>query len=304
MICQRYVAQVLKPGLAGEWSHYPFAFGQYSDDSQLARELIQSLLACKGFDPEDYAHRIALLFKHHKIVGEGQATQAAAHRLLQGVPWNKAGALPPSAGNGSAMRAAPLGLYFYNDPEPLVAASRQQSMITHQDPRCAAGSAVIAAAVSLALQQETVDAHAWIGGLAQTAEKIDLAFAEQLEKLEGWLALPPEEAEPLIAQAGIDPEYETHWHGISPFVTSSVLWSLYAFLKSPEDYWETVCAAIAVGGDVDTTAAMAGAISGSFLGMTRIPGRLLEKLTDQGVWGLEQLRALSDQLFDLKHALA
>jgi ADP-ribosylglycohydrolase len=44
-----------------------------------------------------------------------------------------------------------------------------------------------------------------------------------------------------------------------------VLWSLYSFLRSPEDYWETVCTAIAVGGDVDTTAAMAGAVSGAYL---------------------------------------
>jgi hypothetical protein len=66
--------------------------------------------------------------------------------------------------------------------------------------------------------------------------------------------LPPEEAAVLVSGVGRNPDYgEEGWRGISPFVTSSVLWSLYSFLRSPEDYWETVCTAIAVGGDVDTT---------------------------------------------------
>ena len=34
----------------------------------------------------------------------------------------------------------------------------------------------------------------------------------------------------------------------------------------PDDYWATVCTAIGVGGDTDTMAAIAGAISGARLG--------------------------------------
>ena len=34
----------------------------------------------------------------------------------------------------------------------------------------------------------------------------------------------------------------------------SVLWSLYAALKHTGSYWDAVCLAIEVGGDVDTTA--------------------------------------------------
>ena len=56
-----------------------------------------------------------------------------------------------------------------------------------------------------------------------------------------------------------DPAFVWHvpdgarWHGISPFVTTSVVWSLYAFLRTPTDYLDTVCTAIAVGGDVAVT---------------------------------------------------
>jgi ADP-ribosylglycohydrolase len=90
------------------------------------------------------------------------------------------------------------------------------------------------------------------------------------------------------------------WVGISPFVTGSVLWSLYSFLRTPEDYWETICTAITPGGDVDTTAAMAGAISGAHLGLEAIPSDLAHRLTDQGAWGYPELAVLADQCYELK----
>ncbi len=83
-------------------------------------------------------------------------------------------------------------------------------------------------------------------------------------------------------------------------MVSSVLWSLYSFLKSPEDYQETIRTAIAVGGDVDTTAAMAGAISGAHLGLGAVPSNLAERLTDQESWGLDKLKGLAGECYDLK----
>jgi ADP-ribosylglycohydrolase len=106
--------------------------------------------------------------------------------------------------------------------------------------------------------------------------------------------VPPEEAAAVISKAGLPPDFDDGWRGISPFVTGSVLWSLYSFLRSPEDYWETVRTAIAVGGDVDTTAAMAGAVSGAYLGLGRLPLQLARRLHDRGTWGYDELLALAD----------
>jgi ADP-ribosylglycohydrolase len=95
-----------------------------------------------------------------------------------------------------------------------------------------------------------------------------------------------------VHESGLDPEHP-RWQGISAFVTPSVLWSLYAFLRSPDDYWETICTAIGVGGDTDTMAAIAGAISGARLGVAALPQELLSHLTDQGDWGAEELAELA-----------
>jgi ADP-ribosylglycohydrolase len=114
--------------------------------------------------------------------------------------------------------------------------------------------------------------------------------------------MPPEEAATFISKAGIGADYpvEDDWRGITPFVISSVLWSLYCFLKTPGDYWETVCTAIRAGGDTDTTAAMAGAISGAYLGLDLIPSHLASRLTDQEKWGFDELVKLAHQCYEIK----
>src|SRR5918998_1675940 len=154
--CRRYVEE----RLGGErvvWpGRSPFLLGQYSDDTQLARELMQSYAARGRFDPEDYARRIAAIFSEGRIVGRGRATEEAAERLARGVPWQEAGTPAPSAGNGSAMRAGPIGLLFFDDHESLIRAARDQGSTTHRDPRCSAGSVAIAGAVALALQDEKI----------------------------------------------------------------------------------------------------------------------------------------------------
>jgi ADP-ribosylglycohydrolase len=295
-----YVNAFLRTTLVGSFGRPGYPFGQYTDDSQLARELMQSFVACQQFDPGDYAHRIAAIFSERRVVGQGQATTEAARRLTRGVRWQEAGTPPPSAGNGSAMRAGPIGLFFYDDPERMLRAAHDQGRMTHQDPRCSAGAVSVAGAVALALLNETIDLEWFLTSLSQWVQAIDPSVAAAIRQLKGWITLPPEEAISFISVAGLGPGYLDHWEGISPFVTGSVLWSLYSFLRSPEDYWETICTAITPGGDVDTTAAMAGAISGAHVGLEAIPVALAHRLTDQGTWGYAELVELADQCYDLK----
>jgi ADP-ribosylglycohydrolase len=300
--CERYVEDILKTGKAGAFGHWPFPFGQYSDDSQLARELMQSYVACRKFDPEDYAERIKMIFLEKRIVAFGYSTKEAAKRLCQGISWEESGAPPPSAGNGSAMRAAPIGLFFFDKPQRLIQAAQAQGRITHKDPRCSAGAVAISGAVALLLQGKLINPEAFISSLADWVVTIEPDFATELFKLKKWILIPPEEAVSFISRAGLEADYidEDGWQNISPFVISSVLWSLYSFLRTPEDYWETICTAITVGGDVDTTAAMAGAISGAYLGIGAVPSHLTNYLTDRGTWKFDELVELAHKCYEIK----
>lgn len=297
--CRRYVDERL--GEERVRGRGPYPLDQYSDDTQLARELMQSYVARGEFAPEDYAKRIAAIFSEGRIVGWGRTTEEAAVRLAADVPWDEAGTPPPSAGNGSAMRAGPIGLFFYDDQETLVRAAREQGIITHRDARCSAGAIAIAGAVALALTESPIDRLDFLGRLSELVAPVEPPFAEALISLSGWTTLPPGQAVAHISRAGLERRLDEGWSEITPFVVPSVLWSLYSFLRSPEDYRRTIRTAIAVGGDVDTTAAMAGAISGAHLGLGAIPRRLARRLTDQGSWGLHELTELADRCYDIKH---
>jgi hypothetical protein len=165
------------------------------------------------------------------------------------------------------MRAGLVGLVYYDDTERLV---------------------------------EVIVVDAFLAQLRDWVRPLESSFADYVLELSQWVELPPEQAAEPISPAGKDPGYVDGWRGVSPFVIPSVLWSLYSFLRTPDDYWETICTAITVGGDVDTTAAMAGAISGTWVGLEAIPDGLARQVNDMGAWGYEALVNLADKAYETK----
>jgi ADP-ribosylglycohydrolase len=292
-VAGQYVEQYLRAGRAGELAHPDFPFGQYSDDTQLARELLVSYADAGGWSPEAYAGRLAALFAQGRDVGAGPGTRAGAMRLLGGAHWSRSGTPPPYAGNGSAMRAAPLGLLFGEDSRSMVEATVEQSLMTHLDPRCSAGALAVAGAVSLAVKRAPIRNEEFLGALSALAAPADQSVAEAIRGLGQWAHLAPVDAARRLHDERLDPSYTDEWRGISAFVTPSVVWSLYAFLHAPDDYWANVCTAIGVGGDTDTMAAIAGAISGARVGPGALPAGLVQRLNDRGGWGRDALIELA-----------
>ncbi|HEY7479075.1 MAG TPA: ADP-ribosylglycohydrolase family protein [Gemmatimonadales bacterium] len=292
-IARQYVEDYLLAGRAGELAHPEFPFGQYSDDTQLARELVLSFVDGRGWNPELFGRRLAAIFAEGRDVGAGPATRAAAMRLLKGTHWTHSGTPAPYAGNGSAMRAAPLGVLFGTDDRALLRAAREQSLITHLDSRCAAGSLAVAGAVSLAVARYPVEDEQFLRAVADLAATADQSVATAILNLRGWSHLPPPEAARRLHAERLDPDYADAWRGVSAYVIPSVLWSLYAFVRTPDDYWTTLCTAIGVGGDTDTMAAIAGAISGARLGPGALPAPLVRRVHDRDGWGFEQLMDLA-----------
>ncbi|MFK7989152.1 MAG: ADP-ribosylglycohydrolase family protein [Sandaracinaceae bacterium] len=293
--CAAYVREVLSTDRLGHVGKGVFGFGQYTDDSQLARELLASLVHREAWDPDDYARRIACIFEEDRIVGRGKSTLRAAGRLRRGAHWRESGEPAPNAGNGTAMRAAPVGLLF-RDRAARLAVAHEQGFMTHKDPRCSAGSIAIAESVACALED---DVDALVERVASAMQDHAPDFAADVRRLHDWVALPPDEAAVLIRKAGQAAGFPDNWYGISPFVVPSVLFSLYAFLRSPDDYWGAVTTAIAAGGDADTTAAMTGAIAGAALGRAALPDALIAKLNDRDTWREADLTELATRAAQL-----
>ncbi|MDY6875246.1 MAG: ADP-ribosylglycohydrolase family protein [Chloroflexota bacterium] len=280
-----------------------FPPGQYTDDTQMMRAILTSLVEQGQVDPTDIAARFVPLWRDGEIVGRGGATTEAVIRLMAGVSWRESGTPAPRAGNGSAMRTAPLGLWLYDDPTALARVTADVSRITHAAPRCLAGAVAISAAVAYAVSHDVIDPGTFIAFVSGLARPYHAGFAALIERLSHWLEMYEPAAMREISHAGLPLGQRSNWPGISPFVVPTVLVCLYAFLRTPTDYCETVRFVIAQGGDVDTTGAIAGAISGAFNSIEAVPGSLARAVTDQGSHGYDELRGLAESLWQLKQSV-
>jgi len=186
-----------------------------------------------------------------------------------------------SYGNGAAMRVAPLGLLFGNDPEKLHQQVVLQSELTHRHPLGIEGAQIIACAVEAVLVAESLDKQLFLNRIRLACTQA--AFLERWGRLS---ELPPQR----IAELG---------NGIE--AAESVITAVACFLAWPDSYVDAVGNAILLGGDTDTIAAMTGAISGTYLGIEAIPSATLAKLENDGK-GRDYLFALADRLFDRRQS--
>lgn len=303
--------------------HHGMKFGQYTDDTQLSRELMISLIDENGFMPENFANRVANIFAHDAIVGYGGATQAAAIRLIDGVPWDKAGTPPPRAGNGAAMRAGPIGLFYYHDAKACISAAVDQAVITHKSPVSVAAAVGVAVATAMALtaSKDTTGPHelGWWGWLAQHVQTNNEDFAQDIRdlakivwdgrKTAKWVA--GDGCEFAAAREFVLEGDDSSWEGVSPYARSSTLWSFYCVMAAPFDVWKAIEVAVAVGGDSDTIAAMAATIVGAHIGVDKFPKEAIEQVApvihdvknERYTWkGLSDLATSLHNIVSTQHA--
>src|SRR3990172_7839937 len=100
------------------------------------------LAACGGFDPVDLVERHLTWFRTHPPdVGTNIARVLRRIERAEDAPgvaeavWRERGP-EVSAGNGSVMYCAPLGLAYANRPGELAELAPELSGLTHFDERC------------------------------------------------------------------------------------------------------------------------------------------------------------------------
>lgn len=255
--------------------HHKLLPGQYSDDTQMSLMVAESLIDNHGFNPDDLAARYMDWLVSGRARGYGKTTLLAVQNLQNGKHWSESG-IAGSTGNGTAMRAAPFGVYFRNDLYSLVNICKIDSAITHACEEAEAGSIAIALAAAYAVNNN----------LDNLLEKI-------------WEKLPTSKVKSTIYSLGslIESEYITPQQalrvlGTKADVRETVPAALYCFMKF-NTYHEAVVAAIKAGGDTDTTAAIVGALFGAKSGMKGIDNNIVK-----GVEDYNRLMELDSQLYN------
>lgn len=255
--------------------HHKLKPGQYSDDTQMSLMVTESLLENKGFKPEDLAARYVDWMVSGRARGYGKTTLLAVQNLLNGKHWSESG-VPGSYGNGTAMRAAPFGIYFRDDLKELIKVCKVDSAITHASEEAEAGSIAIALAAAYAVNNDTDKLLHRIWEVLP-ASKVKNSIFSLSSLVESPYILPPQALRVI---------------GTKGNVKETVPAALYCFLYF-NSYEDAVVTAIRAGGDTDTTAAIVGALYGAKVGVRGIHSEWVSGVEDS-----EKLMSLDSQLFN------
>ena len=252
---------------------------RWTDDTQMSLDVAESFVSEGRLDADDLARRFAGSYRWSRGYGPGAAK--LLKRIGRGVDWREASrsVFPDgSFGNGGAMRAPVVGLYFAGRPDELTDAARRSARVTHAHPLGVEGAVLVAWATASALAaQRSIDV------LQRGASQCDLEpFTARLETASTWLHSgdePP--ASEVRRRLG---------NGIA--AAESCVTAVYIaarFLNEPFD--EMLGFVASCRGDVDTIGAMAGAIWGAKNGTSGLPADKLTTLEQR-----DRIVAVADAL--------
>lgn len=267
--------------------------GVHSDDTQQALALIA---VCLGgpWSPARWAEWLVVAMQRGALRGYGRNFQQAVQKLSRGAPPEHAGS--SSAGMGAAMRTAPLGAIFRDQPHELARVAMESSLVTHGDLRAAAIAYAVAHTSALLIAgQDLAEVR------ARLADDVAAVELEWLERRPGWgidrsgkhmvsstiralfSAFPEDLAGLRVAIAALAKPH------LTPGFTDEDINHGFALLGglhglsiglfptgSPEDLLASV---MIQGHDTDTVGAIAGGLLGARFGVDWIPNaRLRDRL--------------------------
>jgi ADP-ribosyl-[dinitrogen reductase] hydrolase len=255
--------------------------GTFTDDTEMALALAESLLHHRPLDPADLARRFAAWLQ----AGPGDVglhTRAVLARIAAGEPWDRVveqvqRRRPEAAGNGAVMRCWPVALAHGHDLDRLLAGSRLQSRVTHPHAECQAGSALVNATLYHLLR-----------GVAPAG-----AVARALED-----APVPQPLRAVVEAAPDRRRDELQNSGWVRHTLESAVWGL----RTTASFEQAVVQVVNLGRDADTAGAVVGALAGAAYGLEAIPARWRAQLRGEWplgsgtIWHAADLVDLADRL--------
>jgi ADP-ribosylglycohydrolase len=257
----------------------PFALpiGAWTDDTSMALCLADSLLELGRFDPVDQLERYVRWWKDGYLSSTGtcfdigRATRLALQRFRKtGEPY-PGDADPEAAGNGPLMKLAPIPMAFVKKPKAAERYAVESARTTHGAP-------------------QALDATRFFAGVLVEA----LNGRDDVLRRRRRVRLHPE-VKAVAAGSYLDKSPpEIRGNGYIVLALEAALWAV----ASTSSYEQAVLAAVNLGDDADTTAAIAGQLAGALYGVDGIPVRWRNKL----IYG-EEIEGFADRLYELAHGL-
>jgi ADP-ribosylglycohydrolase len=172
-----------------------------------------------------------------RTIGEGKDWRTVSYEVFEG---------QGSMGNGGAMRAAPLGAYFYDDLPTCLEQARLSAEVTHAHPEGKVGAMAVAVASALALQGGKVGKE-FLQAIADL-----LPNSDTTSKIRASIALP--------ASYQINTITNILGNGTKLLATDTVPFALWCVAHHLDNFEEALWIAISALGDRDTICAIVGSI--------------------------------------------
>lgn len=245
-----------------------------TDDTAMTLAVAEAIVAAGRVDQEQLVEHLAARYLADPDRGYGRSP-IVFNAVHAGVSWRQASDIGDGGlrGDGAAMRVAPVAIAAYTSAELTSTWAAAQAEVTHAHPTAIDGARLIAFATRYALVSPAPpNWHGWSRLAALLAEQ---AHTDQLAI--GLRGAPPC---PGAAIAGT--------------ASAAVPAAIHVASQHGDDVVDAIRAAVELGGDTDTVAAMAAGIVGAHLGLAAIPGALVERLEHHG-----QLIELADSLLEV-----
>ena len=194
--------------------------------------------------------------------GVGLATVRSCFRIALG--RSPSGVM--SAGNGAAMRAAIVGVFFHDQADRRRAFGRALAQVTHRDERAVEG-ALFVAELAACLANVSGDVS-WERCVAEARTVV--THAELGAAVDRALQL---------AAGGVSTADGARMCGTTGFVLHTVPFASFCLIRYGDDPMRALSEAISAGGDTDSIAAILGGWLGALYGPQGLPAALLRAFT-------------------------
>lgn len=233
-----------------------------SDDTQLTLATCEAITAAGSVNPASIAERFVHWFRQRRIRGIGASTLKALTELEAGGHWALVGATGErSAGNGAAMRVAPLAFVLNPDNDADRQSVRDVSRITHRNEEAYVGALAIVRALRHLLIGNDLD-ESLLNVLVNSLT--DSRVRDRLQEVQ--------HTSPSVG------DYAKRYSA-SGYVVDSVPLAILAAIRSA-DLLSGIESIVRCGGDTDTNASMFGQLFGAAYGMDALPSSLVNQLED------------------------
>ena len=229
---------------------FDWAPGEFTDDTQMAIALAESLILTDNFDAElTWSHFQAWSATARDIGNTTRESLSRTNHLTAAKEAHES--LGQSAGNGSVMRIAPMGIAGVRwGAAKTLSNTKAQSDLTHYEDGAKWGAAIVAELIRRII----------------VSGSFDESFVDILDIVVG----PQKEVYAKL--------FSDDWNPTLPgFPGNGSVWTCIAqavwCVRNTESFEDAVTTAVNLGDDADTVAAVTGAIAGALYGIQQIPAR-------------------------------